>query len=180
MLCDICKKKEAVIHIQEISAAGKKIINLCNDCADKHSQTADPLMQFGSLNFGEVLENIKKISADIVKQKNAAENSSVCPQCGWNLQKMDENNGLLGCAECYKTFDDVIMKTVANIHRSRIHTGKRPGKNKNAPPEIRREKLRKLESDLQNAVQLEEYERAAVIRDEIASLKKSGRKGSGK
>ena len=41
MLCDICKKKEAVIHIQEISAAGKKIINLCNDCAEKHQQN-DP------------------------------------------------------------------------------------------------------------------------------------------
>lgn len=180
MLCDICKKNEAVIHIQEISAAGKKIINLCNECAEKHPQAADPLLQFGSLNFGEVLENIKKISADIVKKKNVAENSPVCPHCGWDLQKMDENNGLLGCADCYKTFDDVIQKAVANIHRSRIHTGKRPGKSRNAPPEIRREKLRKLEADLQNAVQSEEYERAAVLRDEIASLKGKSRKGSGK
>lgn len=180
MLCDICKKNEAVIHIQEISAAGKKIINLCNECAAKHPQAADPLLQLGSLGFGAVLENIQKISSDLLKQKNKTENSSLCPKCGWDLRKMEENGGLLGCAECYKTFDSVLRKVITNIHRSRIHTGKRPGKNKTEPSELHQEKLRKLEADLQDAIQSEEYERAAVIRDEIASLKKSRRKGNSK
>ena len=114
MLCDICKKNEAVIHIQEISSAGKKIINLCNDCAEKHHH-ADPLLQFGSLNFGDVLENIKKISADLVKQKNVSVPSPVCPKCGWDMRKMEENSGLLGCSECYKTFAPVLQNIINNI-----------------------------------------------------------------
>ena len=174
MLCDICKKKEAVIHIQEISAAGKKIINLCNDCAEKHQQN-DPLLNFGSLNFSDVLENIKKISADLVKQKKAVDKSPVCPKCGWNMQKMDENHGLLGCDECYKVFSSAIDNAVNCIHHSHIHAGKRPSQ-RHEPPELKLEKIRKLEIDLQSAVQNEEYERAAVICDEIALLKKSPRK----
>lgn len=175
MLCDICKKKEAVIHIQEISAAGKKIINLCNDCAEKHQQN-DPLLNFGSLNFSDVLENIKKISADLVKQKKSNDKSPVCPVCGWDMSKMEENNGLLGCAECYKTFSSVVDHAINNIHHSRIHAGKRPLGVSHEPPELKKEKIRKLEADLQSAVQNEEYERAAVIRDEIASLKKRSAK----
>jgi protein-arginine kinase activator protein McsA len=71
MLCDICKKKEAVIHIQEISSAGKKIVHMCNDCAEKQQQF-DPFLQFGNLTFADVLQNIKKISSDIVKKKNVS------------------------------------------------------------------------------------------------------------
>ena len=180
MLCDICKKKEAVIHIQEISPEGKKTINLCNECAEKHPHGVDSMLNLDNLKFEDVLEKIQKISAEFIKSKSTVANSSVCPQCGWDLKKMEENQGLLGCSQCYKTFDDIIQKAIVNIHRSRIHTGKRPGKNRQEPPEIRREKLRKLESELQTAVQTEEYERAAIIRDEIASLKKSRTKRSGK
>lgn len=175
MLCDICKKKEAVIHIQEISAAGKKIINLCNDCAEKHQQS-DPWLNFAGLNFGDVLENIKKISADLVKQKKAVDKSPVCPKCGYDMTKMEENHGLLGCAECYKVFAPVVDNAVNNIQHSRIHTGKRPSNAAVEPPELKKAKIRKLEQDLQSAVQNEEYERAAVIRDEINMLKKNSEK----
>ena len=60
MLCDICKKNEAVLHIQEVSSEGKKVINLCNECAEKHSQN-DPLLKLSGLNFFDVIEDIKKI-----------------------------------------------------------------------------------------------------------------------
>ena len=180
MLCDICKKKEAVIHIQEISANGKKVINLCNECAEKHPQS-EKLFNIGDLKFSDVIENIKKISADLVKQqKDTIENSVVCPKCGWNLQKMNENNGLLGCAQCYEVFADMIEKAVSNIHRSRIHTGKRPKNVKHEVPEIKLEKLRKLEQELQDAINCEDYEQAAVLRDRIAVLKKSTKKGRAK
>ena len=38
----------------------------------------------------------------------------------------------------------------------------------------------KLENELQAAIQFEDYERAAVIRDEIASIRKSRAGGNGK
>lgn len=179
MLCDICKKKEAVIHIQEISAQGKKVINLCNDCAEKHPQT-DPLLHIGGMNFGAVLENIKKISSDLLKKQNIPEDSPVCPQCGWTLSKMDENNGQFGCPECYRTFEDVVKNAVSNIHRSSVHTGKRPKNLKHEPLEIFREKLRKMENALQDAVRAEEYEQAAILRDEINAFKKSRKSESGR
>jgi protein arginine kinase activator len=178
MLCDICKKKEAVIHIQEISANGKKVINLCNECAEKHPQ-ADKLFNFGELILSDVIENIKKISEEFVQQKKTAENSPVCPVCGWNMKKMNDNNGLFGCSKCYEVFADMIGDAVNNIHRSRIHTGKRPQNIKYELPEIRREKLRKLEQELQDAINSEAYEQATVLRDQIAAFKKSRKNKSG-
>lgn len=175
MLCDICKKKEAVIHIQEISPEGKKTINLCNECAEKHQQK-DPLLNFGNISFFDVLENIKNISADIMKQKKSVDKSPVCPKCGWDLSKMEDNNGLLGCVECYKVFSSVVDNAVENIHHSHVHAGKRPSGAIQEPLELKLEKIRKLEHDLQSAVANEEYERAAVLRDEIASLKKQSDK----
>lgn len=178
MLCDICKKKEAVVHIQEVSSDGKKMINLCNDCLEKNKNN-DPLLKYTNFSFTEVLENIKKISADMLQKKNPAP-SPVCPECGWDKQKMADNNGLLGCANCYNTFKNMVQNTVENIHHSHIHTGKRPDNCKNEPLEIKKEKLRKLESELISAVQSEKYEHAAVLRDEIAALKKLLQKESGK
>ena len=77
MLCDICKKNEAVIHIQEISAAGKKIINLCNECAEKHPHGVDSMLNLDNLKFEDVLEKIQKISAEFIKSKSTVANSSV-------------------------------------------------------------------------------------------------------
>ncbi len=175
MLCDICKKNEAVLHIQEVSSEGKKVINLCNECAEKHSQN-DPLLKLSGLNFFDVIEDIKKIGENAVKQKK--QSTLKCPKCGWSFKEMDENNGLLGCDKCYETFGCVVESALKYVHRSRIHTGKRPHNSKNDPPELRLEKLRKLENELQNAVAAEEYERAAVLRDEIAVLKKKRKKES--
>lgn len=175
MLCDICKKNEAVLHIQEVSSEGKKVINLCNECAEKHSQ-ADAVFKISGFNFFDVIEDIKKLSEKVGKSKK--DSSLRCAKCGWSFQNIDENNGLLGCDKCYETFNNVVDSAVKYIHRSRIHTGKRPHNSKTDIPELRLEKVRKLEMELQSAVAAEEYERAAVIRDEIAVLKKKRKKGT--
>jgi protein arginine kinase activator len=187
MLCDICKKNNAVIRIQKFHDGKMNTINLCADCAEHHKEYEQ--IAFSDINISDVFENIKKITQNLKLQDFVSLKESVvingkeypaeilntkCPNCGFSLGDIDKNSGRLGCAECYHIFEKEIMDTIENMHRCKIHTGKHPV---GVPQEISKnlidEKIAKLEVDLQEAVQREKYEQAALLRDEINLLKKS-------
>ena len=187
MLCDICKKNNAVIRIQKFQDGKMSIVNLCADCAKHHEEYEK--IAFGDINISDVLENIKKITQNLKLQDFITDKESVigngknsskevtklkCPNCGFTLSDIDKNSGKLGCIECYHTFEKEIMETIENIHRCKIHTGKHPaGIQQEISKNLIDEKIAKLEVDLQAAVQSEKYEQAALLRDEINLLKKS-------
>lgn len=185
MLCDICKKNDATIRIQQVNNGTAQTVNICNECAEKHQMM--PRVDFDDVNIGEVLQNIKKITKNlnlkdiIITDSNSLPKPSVlvCPKCNWSLEKIDQNGGLLGCDECYKTFEDIVMETIENIHRCKIHTGKHPVHFEPDNDLILDEKIIKLEADLQEAIKLEKYEHAALLRDEINLLKKKKAKQNG-
>ncbi len=55
MICEICNKNPATIHIQEIINGQKKVLHICADCASKKS-TENPLLQ--GFNVAEMLYNL--------------------------------------------------------------------------------------------------------------------------
>jgi len=91
-----------------------------------------------------------------------------CPACGYPLDTLTKT-GRLGCAVCYEKFSAHLTTALQESQKTLIHLGKRPGR-KNA----RREDL---EAELQQLVRSEQYEEAAQVRDRIAKLKPSARKG---
>ena len=91
-----------------------------------------------------------------------------CPACGYPLDTLTKT-GRLGCAVCYEKFSAHLTTALQESQKSLVHVGKRPGR-KNA----RREDL---EAELQQLVRSEQYEEAARVRDRIAKLKPSARKG---
>ncbi len=54
MLCQICNKNPATIHVQEIINGEKKVFHLCGECASKKAET-EPILQ--SFNLAEMLYN---------------------------------------------------------------------------------------------------------------------------
>lgn len=154
MLCDNCKKKEAKITIKEIGPDHKIVIlNLCESCAEQKGvlikQQISPLEK-----LHELLGKTKKVDL-------------ICPNC--NLAFGDfKKHGRFGCAECYKTFRDEIVKIVTKIHGASSHTGKNP--KKGDKPQNQRIEMMKLREELKWALEKEEYERAAEIRDRIKRL----------
>ena len=186
MLCDICKKNNAVIRIQKINNGKATVVNLCADCAEKHK--VHEHFEFGDIDIGDILDNIKKITKNLnlqdltlksaYSEKNDnsqinADNAVKCPKCGFSLLDIDKKSGKVGCDKCYQTFEKEILEIIENIHRCKIHTGKHPQGNNKAALDLIGEKITKLEADLQKAVQLEKYEQAALLRDELNLLKKS-------
>ena len=79
-----------------------------------------------------------------------------------------QKTGLLGCSECYKNFQNTINPVIKRVQGDVEHVGKVPTKAGKCLVEKR--KLLKLKEELQHAILGEEYERAAVLRDEIKSL----------
>ncbi|MBQ9789127.1 MAG: UvrB/UvrC motif-containing protein [Lentisphaeria bacterium] len=186
MLCDICKKNNAVIRIQKINNGKNVVVNLCADCAEKHK--AHEHFEFGDIEIGDILDNIKKITKNLNLQNvfvTAEEVEEIskfpddgkklvkCPKCGFTLVDVDKNSGKLGCSECYKVFEKEVMEAIENIHRCKIHVGKHPIALRVDSPALLKEKIAKLEQDLQQAVRSEKYEQAAILRDELNLLKKS-------
>ncbi len=171
MLCDICKKNEATIHIKEISSGGHKILNLCSVCAAGHEKTAG--FQFGAFNLAEMLYNLGKlgnsIAGKMASDMESAANEPVCPECGWTTAKLRKSGGRLGCAKCYQTFKSLIEDALINVHRGTIHLGKRPDGQRNTDA-VRRSELTALRKELDALIKQENYEQAAVVRDRIREL----------
>ncbi|MCP3964916.1 MAG: hypothetical protein GY750_11060 [Lentisphaerae bacterium] len=181
MLCDICKQNEATIHIQEIINGEKKTLNLCGGCAAKKSKS-DPSLDLGGFNLAEMLYNLSENmeipglkEPDEQQEQTTGDDTAAtlsCPGCGWSLQGL-RKTGRLGCPQCYNTFHNVIMEALENMHRGKLHVGKKPGGNQDDESPRKMLELMNLQKELDELVQREEYEKAAEIRDKIIALKKS-------
>ena len=60
MLCDICKKNPATIHIKGVIGDDQKTLNLCSSCAAEHEKTSG--INFGAFNLAEMLYNLEKLA----------------------------------------------------------------------------------------------------------------------
>lgn len=176
MLCDICKKNEATIHIQEITNGQKKVIHMCQECAaGQHTESG---IDFGPFNLAEVLYKLsgqtpaEKQSENTARAaENAGETGLCCPECGWTEQKL-RRSGKLGCPRCYTIFAPLLGDALKNMHRGVSHLGKHPaGDSDSAELHICRERINQLQKELQQAIADEEYENAALLRDRINELK---------
>ncbi len=179
MLCDVCKKNEATIHIQEVVNNNIRSVHLCDECAKTYGIKSN-LMDIGFSIidlFDNFNENIEPIEKDDSKQiglvnKKDLRNTAVpsCPVCGTTLLEFIES-AKFGCGNCYLTFKDYVKPLLRKIHSKAVHKGKVPG-NMRHYVKISNN-LRKLNNDLKIAVKNENYEYAAVIRDRIKELKNS-------
>lgn len=177
-MCDACKKNEATIHIQEIISGHKKTIHLCGECAAKKSGD-NPAMEIGGFNIAEMLYNLtEKLNIPGFQQAlqqgglpPAQGPKQVCAACGWTTEGL-RNTGRLGCPECYNTFRDILAAALENMHRGKLHVGKRPGSDSSDESPRLMLELMNCQKELEELVQREEYEKAAQVRDRINELKK--------
>lgn len=172
MLCDICHKNEATIHIQEIAGGQKKTMHLCSMCAAAKQQGGG--LDLGPFNLAGLLY---KLSGSAGESENGQEPETevdsgqiVCPQCSWSESKLRES-GKLGCPECYKVFGALLKEALKNMHRGTCHLGKHPVGQGSGLCVLHGE-LALLQKKLQQEVDKENYEAAAVLRDQINALKK--------
>ncbi|MFW5812137.1 MAG: UvrB/UvrC motif-containing protein [Alkalispirochaetaceae bacterium] len=102
-----------------------------------------------------------------VRSLAGGETDQVCPRCGTRHQELVMNR-TVGCEECYAVFGDTI-ETLLEIRASNYtHSGK-------VPPRLRRYRALFIERErilrhLEVAVEEEDYESAAELRDQLSKL----------
>ncbi|MCT8976541.1 UvrB/UvrC motif-containing protein [Clostridium sp. CX1] len=167
MLCEVCKKNDANVHITKIVNGTKHEFSLCEKCAKEKGE-----FNFSSqidLSSPFTFQNILSGIMDYIGPNNQTENTFdiSCSNCG-NTYSEFKRTGLLGCSECYKSFASTLKPIIRRVQGNWEHTGKLP--RKAGESIIKRKKLIELKENLQNAITNEEYEKAAQIRDEIRSM----------
>jgi len=168
MHCDICSKKKATVHLTEIVDDQMTELHLCEDCAKEKSVQME--QQFGLADLLAGLSDFGKQVKDYEKAK------LVCANCGLNYDDF-KKFGRLGCSECYPSFRDNLSALLKKIHGSNRHLGKNPGKTaKPVTPSTGGVKVKKvpvavdLKEQLQQAIEQENFELAAQLRDKIRAL----------
>lgn len=172
MLCSICNKNSATIHIQEIVNGSKKTIHICQVCAAAKGLNI-PATEV--MNLTEFLHNMScdttKLSQNFSIDENEIKPSVVltCPKCGWDSEKI-RKTGRLGCPECYHSFKDTVAQSLAAMHRGIAHCGKTPSTIV-CERNIFMTNILKLQKKLEKHIKNEEYEEAAKVRDKLKDLK---------
>ena len=99
-------------------------------------------------------------------------NLKKCPKCGFTLAMIQKTHRM-GCAYDYDIWKDILEKELKVIQGANTHTGKVPKtlpKGVKMTKEVLEKRLEQCHVRLKKAVDLEDYEQAGVIRDEIKKL----------
>jgi protein arginine kinase activator len=103
-------------------------------------------------------------------QKNMSVHDA-CPVCGMTAGEF-RKLGRVGCSNCYEYFSDYMPGLIKRIHGNSCHTGKVPARGE--AKLVEKQKAVVLREELQRAIQEENFERAAQLRDEIRALEQEG------
>lgn len=165
-VCDLCHEKPATIHVQESVHGRERTLHVCPTCAAREKLTPKAL---DSLSLTEFLYSFADLAAELGEdsERDAELDALECPTCGLTGAQFREH-GLLGCPSCYAA--------LAPCFGADRPTGGLPLPGPLAPPERdaeARRGLRDLQDELDRAVEAENYERAAILRDEIQELQQS-------
>ncbi len=167
MLCQNCKKNEATTHIKRVLNGEATESHLCSACAQNSGMVS--FFDDFSLNMPDIFSHIFGDSAFALGESRLDR----CEKCGYCFDDIIKS-GCVGCADCYEKFYSKLLPSIQRIHGKAKHSGKVPHRTKEkiiAKEKTAEEKIEDLQKDMQKAIEEQNFEQAAIIRDEIKKLK---------
>jgi protein arginine kinase activator len=161
MVCENCGSTEAVVHLTQIVNNQMSTHHLCERCAAEKGLDSAP----DTANL-PLIDMIAQMTEDVPPDPRTV--ASACSFCGLTFDDFRQT-GRLGCPHCYETFSTHLPRLLRRIHGGAKHVGK-----VYLPPDPTASEMEKrlegLRRKLDRAVQSEDFERAAELRDQIRSL----------
>lgn len=155
--CSECKNP-ITVHYSEIEGGKCTNTGMCDSC---------PQLQ----------KRLKGIPFEEHETASQGGTGLVCGECGTTLESIKVGH-LVGCSHCYEVFGDVLINELILAHalfpgiikqRKSIpmHVGRAPGETQEISPSL---KLIALNEALEETLKKEDYEQAAMLRDQIKEL----------
>lgn len=161
MLCDICHKNKATVHLTEIINDKVTKLHLCEECASKKSEEMEE--HFGLSDLLAGLADLGTVQEPTVKE------GVKCSFCGFTSADF-HRTGRLGCPKCYETFEDQLAPLLRRIHGQDRHMGKLPVRVVSGKLSKEARELHALKVELQKAILTEAFEEAVSLRDRIKKI----------
>jgi protein arginine kinase activator len=161
MSCEQCREREAVIHLTQIVNEQVTTLHLCERCAAEkgvESPGAAPKTPLGTF--------LAAMGRELPEQTPAPKTADTCGRCGGSLQDFRES-GRLGCSECYRSFEIPLRDLLRRLHGSTHHMGERYSDGVGSAPPRERPPAADLREQLRVAVETENFELAAELRDRL-------------
>lgn len=160
--CDRCGAESAVVHLTQIVNNEMKTSHLCEKCAAvKGVEGVEEPTNFPLTGFLAQL-------TDAPGSEGPPETLGPCSFCGLTFKDFRQA-GRLGCPHCYTTYESYLRNLLRRVHGSTQHVGK-----VYLPPDPtasdREKQVEVLRHKLQRAVDAEDFERAAGLRDKIRGM----------
>lgn len=158
MRCDNCGRHESVIQLTQVENNEMRVLHLCEECAVERGVELES--QKTNAPLADFLAQIGKVSD--------APSVGRCPSCGMTAANLRQT-GRLGCAVCYTHYDEHLRSLLRRLHGGTKHVGKVLAP---SSPEDgnRTARILSLRRSLQHAVEAEDFEFAASIRDQLREL----------
>lgn len=157
MLCDNCGERDAAVHLTTIVNNEVKQQHLCERCAAERG--VETTVSVPKHPLGALLQ--------AAQQQLAAPTADTgrCTFCGSTMNDF-RTTGRWGCARCYTTFETSMRELLRRVHGNARHVGE----TYMAPqPELDEKAtiLGELKERLRRAIETEQFELAADLRDRI-------------
>lgn len=168
MLCQKCKKNEANTHVKSVVNGEYEEFMLCSECAKEMGYTnlwGDMNSDFNSI-LGSFFSNALPARSETTR----------CKTCGATYHDIAKS-GQVGCANCYELFLSELMPSIRRIHGNTTHCGKRPNTLESKPLDKNKvnevSEVGKLKKELKRAIEEQNFEFAAKLRDKIKEMEES-------
>lgn len=159
MLCDVCRESDASVHLTKVVQGEVALEHLCARCAAERGIETTVTTPPKNV-LGEFLQAAQEAvsGSEVVR----------CTFCGMTLKDF-RATGRLGCSLCYQTFERSLRDLLRRVHGSAQHVGR-----KYVPPspEVtqRATTVGELRDRLRRAINNEEFELAASLRDALRGI----------
>jgi protein arginine kinase activator len=158
MQCCVCKEKPATVHLTQIVGDKMQKVDMCEECAKVKGLNDPTSFAMADLMLGlGAAQEVAEVAGTELK----------CPRCGFS-QVDFKKSGRLGCPECYQTFAEGLAGLLKTMHKGTRHLGKSPEALRQSRE--RADRLKTFQKKLAKAIESEDFELAAQLRDQIKAM----------